>query len=221
MQGTDGWNLVRIPFLKESELTERHIGYFTGEATEAYAANDFDTARTWVDKALSLDANSVIARNVLGIIQMARGEHRDSRETFLRLLEADHDKQPGFRYILLNNIAYLDIFLNDSALLPEADQFSAEALKNLPWFPAIIGTRGTVLVELGNLDEGIVLLKKAMSLHVDAQGKAVNACHLAVAEFRRGDLNAARKYLNSARTLDSKCFLLPTAEAQIANAVAR
>ena len=102
-----------------------------------------------------------------------------------------------------------------SALLPEADQFSAEALKHLPWVPAVIGTRGTVLVEIGQLDEGIALLKKSMALHGEKQGKALNACHIAIGELRRGDLNEAHKYLSTARTLDPKCFLLEEVEAQL------
>jgi tetratricopeptide (TPR) repeat protein len=215
MQGTDGWHLFRVPFLKESEFTKRYIGYYASEAMQAYAKNDFDSAISWVDRALSLDVNSGVAQNVLGIIQMARQEYHDSRETFLRLLETEDARQPGLRYILLNNIAYMDALLHDPSLLPEADEFSAEALKHLQWIPAIMGTRGTVLLELGKLDEGIALLQKSMSLHPDKQGKALNACHLAIGEFRRGDLGAARKYLATAKTLDPKCFLLSRVETQI------
>jgi len=215
MQGTDGWHLFRVPFLNEIELTKRHIGYFAAEAMQAYMENDFNAAKTWVDKALSLDGTSGIARNVLGIIQMAGGENHASRETFLQLLETEDAREPGLHYILLNNIAYLDALLRDPSLLPEADQFSAEALKHLQWVPAIMGTRGTVLVELGQLDEGIALLKKAMSLHTDKQGKALNACHLAIGELRREDPDAARKYLASAKTLDPKCFLVPHVEDEI------
>ncbi|HSK87770.1 MAG TPA: hypothetical protein VK880_05405, partial [Anaerolineales bacterium] len=66
------------------------------------------------------------------------------------------------------------------------------------------------------VDEGIVLLKKSMSLNVDKQGKALNACHIAMGELRRGDKDAARKYLASAKTLDARCFLVPDVEVQMA-----
>lgn len=92
---------------------------------------------------------------------MARAEYQDSRETFLQLFETEDAREPGRHYILLNNVAYLNILLSDPSLLPEADQFSAEAFKHLPWVPPIMGRRGTVLVELGQLDEGSALLKKA------------------------------------------------------------
>ena len=184
---------------------------------QSYAANDFENAQNWVEKALALDNKSEIARNVLGIVQMARGDHQTSRETFQQLLETEAAKEPGLRYTLLNNIAYLDALLHDPTLLSEADQFSEEALKHLPWVPAVVGTRGTVLVELGKLEEGIPLLKKSMSLHTDKQGKAINACHVALAELRCGNLDEARKYLVSAKTLDPDCFLIPETETQMAS----
>jgi tetratricopeptide (TPR) repeat protein len=215
-QGTDGWHLFRVPFLKESELTKHHIGYFAAEAMQAYAAKDLDMAKKWAGKALSLDGNSGIARNILGIIQMARGEYHSARETFLQLLESENAREPGLHYILLNNIAYMDALLHDPSLLPEADQLSAEAFKHLPWIPAILGTRGTVLIELGQLEEGIALLKKSMSLSADKQNKALNACHIAIGELRRGDPDAACRYLATAKALDSSCFLVPNVESQMA-----
>jgi Tfp pilus assembly protein PilF len=218
MQGTDGWHLLHVPFLDNAELTKRYIGYFAGEALQAYAANDFDTAKKWIHQAFTFDSTSGIARNVLGIIQMANGESQASRETFLQILGTEEAQEPGLHYILLNNIAYLDCLLGNPALLPEADDYSTQAYKHLPWVPAILGTRGTVLVELGQFEEGIALLKRAMSLHVDKQGKAANACHIAIGEWRRGNPSTARKYLATARTLDSKSFLIPYVESQMMTA---
>jgi tetratricopeptide (TPR) repeat protein len=150
------------------------------------------------------------------IIQLACREYHASRQTFLQLLGTEEAKEPGLHYILLNNIAYLDALLQDPSLLPEADQFSAEALKHLPWVPAVMGTRGTVLLELGQLDEGLASLKKSMSLHPDKHGKALNACHVAIGELRRGDREMARKYLASAKMLDPNCTLIADVESQMA-----
>jgi tetratricopeptide (TPR) repeat protein len=215
VQGTDGWHLFRTPFLKEQELTKLHVGYFAAEALLAYTENDFDTAKTWVEQALALDGDSAIARNVLGILQMARGEYPASRTTFLQLLETEESKEPALHYILLNNVAYLNALMGDPALLTEADQYSAEALKHLPWVAPVVGTRGTVLVELGQIEEGIALLTKAMSLHPDKQGKALNACHIALGEFRRGQAAEAHKYLVTAQTLDPDCVLLPRVKTEL------
>lgn len=215
LRGTDGWHLLRAPFLSEKELTQHYVGNFLNEALQAYTANNFTQAKSWLDQALALDSTSVAARNMLGVLQLALGQNREARLTFIDLLETEDGKKPAMYYLLLNNIAYLDALIGDPSLFPEADEYSAKALKQLPWVAFIVGTRGTVLVEMGQLDEGIELLKKSMSLHVEKQGKAINACHLAIGEHRRGNHAAARKYLDSARLLDPKCYLIPRAEVQL------
>ncbi|MGE5775862.1 MAG: hypothetical protein ACM33V_06555, partial [Chloroflexota bacterium] len=84
---------------------------------------------------------------------------------------------------------------------------------------AVIGTRGTVLVEMGQLDEGIALLKKSMAMHPEKQGKALNACHIASGELIRGNQEEASKYLATAKVLDPDCFLIAELEAHIAGMV--
>lgn len=220
MQGTDGWHLLHIPFWKKSEFEKRYVGYYAGEALQAYLAHDFDAARKWLEEALALDGSSGSIRNILGMIQMAQQKYQESRATFTQLLETQDGKEPALHYILLNNIAYLDALLQDTSLLPEADQYSAEAFKHLPWVPAVIGTRGTVLLELGQCEEGIALLKKSMAL-ADKHGKALDACHIAMGEMRRGNPDEAHKYLASAKVLDPDCILIPNVEAQLARFDAR
>ena len=110
--------------------------------------------------------------------------------------------------MMLNNIAYADALIGGTERLEEADRFSMEAMKNLSWMPSIKGTRGTVLLELGKHDEALPLLRQAMQTHDVLNNKAQNACWLALAEIRRGDLHAGQKYLDEARKLDSSCFLI-------------
>lgn len=218
-QGTDGWHLFRVFSLSDAEMTKRHVGYYVAEAMQAFSQNEFDTAKNWLDQGLALDVNSSVARNMLGLIQLSRGEYQASRETFITLLESEEAKEAGFRFIVLNNIAYLNALIGDPSLLPEADQYSSEAFKHLPWVPPVSGTRGTVLIELGQFEEGIALLKKSMASHPDKQGKALNACHIAIGEHRRGNQIEASKYLSTAKALDPRSMLIPYAEAEIAKRI--
>ena len=82
------------------------------------------------------------------------------------------------------------------------------------WFP-FVGTRGTVLVEMGQLQEGVKLLKEAFEKHTVGYNKALNACYLAIAYFRMGDRQQAVNYLKLAVQLDSECSLLERAEAEL------
>jgi Flp pilus assembly protein TadD len=215
MAGTDGWQLTHALSLTEAELNTRYVHYYALEAMRAYQKRDLKSARRWVQQALTLDPDSTAVMNVLGVIQLTSGDHHAARQTFLQLLSTPGASQPGMRYILLNNVAYLDVILGDPSLLPEADQFSAEAVQNVPWEPSFLGTRGAVLAAFGKLEEGSDLLKKSISLHADPKNKALSVCHLALIEIQRGNPAQARKLLSTARSFDAKCFLIPRVEARL------
>jgi hypothetical protein len=108
--------------------------------------------------------------------------------------------------------------LGDADLMAEADAFSADAWTALPWMPTLCGTRGAVLVEQGELDEGIRLLRTALKKNESAYNRAVNACFLALGEARRGDDAAAQTYLETAGTLDPSCPVLPRIRAEASRA---
>jgi hypothetical protein len=58
-------------------------------------------------------------------------------------------------------------------------------------------------------------LKRAIKKHTDNKNKALNACYLSIAEKRRGNEDAARKYLEQARKLNPECSLLERARNEI------
>lgn len=91
---------------------------------------------------------------------------------------------------MLNNVAYTNVLIGGSELLAEADRFSVEAMTHLSWIPSIKGTRGVVLLELGQRDEAISLLRDAMQRQDVPNGKAQDACWLAIAETQVGNLPA-------------------------------
>lgn len=86
----------------------------------------------------------------------------------------------------------------------------------LGWMPAIKGTRGTTLLELGRTEEALRLLRDSMEQHDDPAGKAENACFIAIGEATLGNFVQSRRYLEEARKLAPKCFLLERAEAALA-----
>jgi tetratricopeptide (TPR) repeat protein len=96
----------------------------------------------------------------------------------------------------------------DPELLAETDQFSKEACEAFPWSSYFAGTRGAVLVELGQSEAGMDLLSRALKKNNDAYNKAVNACYLALGEAQLGNREAAQLYLETARRLDRTCPVL-------------
>ncbi len=67
----------------------------------------------------------------------------------------------------------------------EADRYSAEAHKNLPCVAPIRRTRGSVLIELGQVEEGLELLRSSLEKTDTPKEKASTMCYIAIGEARR------------------------------------
>ncbi len=206
--GTDGWAMIHIFRVSPAELDKQLALYYVLEAVDAIDVGQKQTARQWIEKGLVLYPTDPFIINGAGFVYSHLSEYQQARSAFVSVLESDPPPNEGLKNIALNNIAFADIMLEDSALLPEADAYSEQAYKNLPWETLIGGTRGAVLVALGKTDEGIGLLKKAMAGSFDPTSKAMDACLIARGEIQRGNSAEAKKYLEAARQLDPKCNLL-------------
>jgi tetratricopeptide (TPR) repeat protein len=206
LAGTDGWAMLNIFRISPEDLDKRY-------------ANNKAAAKRWLEQGLALYPQSAFMVNAAGYAYSNFGEHQKARDEFVRVLEMGGELGRGFRYLVLNNIAYSDILLDDPNLLAEADQYSAEAYKNLPWEAVIGGTRGAVLIFLGQVDEGLGLLKTSMTNALNPREKASTACMIAIGEHKRGDSSAAQKYLTAARQLDPECALLERASRALEPAV--
>ncbi len=189
--------------------------YYVLEVVDAVDQGDFLAAEEWAKKGCSLYPDEPVTLNTLGYYYSRVNDFQKARDAFIRLLEGATPLPDTLRYMVLNNIAYADLMLEEQTLLPQADAFSAEAWKNVPWEPAVAGTRGAVLVALGQHQEGIELLRSAMVKSPDRHGKASDACLIALGEFRRGNLAQARSYLEIARRLDPGCSLIERASREI------
>ena len=207
---TDGWLLLTIPFMARRSLEDLHSGTFCYEAMEALQRDKVQEAEQWVAKGME-----IYPENSWGLVAQASildHEHKyaEAREAFLRALN-----QPALttelRATLWNNIAWMDLMLADPALLEEADRFSRQALKELPWQSYVRGTRGGVLIELGQIDEGVWHVEQALRYNYPGTSKALNACYLAIAEVRRRDYSKALDYLDEAKRRDPKCRLIERA----------
>lgn len=206
--GTDGWQLLHLLFMKPEEESVRAQGFFIAGSMESLLRNDADGALRWTDQGLARHPRQPALLAVRGETLIKKKRYAEARDLFVELLAAKGAQDPLYKYLMYNNIAYVDVLLGDPELLPEADRYSAEALRQLPWEPSITGTRGTVLLALDRLDEGMALLKQALAEQKTNHAKAEDAYHLAAGEERRGDAEAARRYRELARKYEPDLFLL-------------
>jgi hypothetical protein len=214
---SDGLALLTTPFMSVEKRKSMHARYFIQEIEAAYQDGRIDEARRWAECGLRLYPSEPTLRFLMGTNQIRQGESHAGRELLISLL-ATPNLNPLARALILNNIAWADLLLGSKNLAAEADAFSAEAWTALPWMPALCGTRGAALVECGELEAGIALLRTSLEKNKDPYNRAVNACFMALGEARRGDFAAAMSNLETAGKLDPRCPVLPRIRADVARA---
>lgn len=206
--GTDGWAMLKAPGLSDGDLRSRYASFYILETVSAVESGDPQSALESAQKGIALYPDDPNMLNALGYAYVNANQFHKSRQIFLQALHSGQDLPAATKALLMNNVAYANVMLDDPGLLAQADDFSAQAYQVLPWEPAIGGTRGGVLVVLDRPDEGIELLKSALRSSIDNRGKAADACLIAWGEWKRGNTNEADSYLARARQLDPDCVLL-------------
>ncbi len=205
--GSDGLQLLQTPFFSLEKVRVRVMTYYIFEGLEARRLGNHTEAGIWFDRALESAPDNFVALNNVAINRLDVQRAGEARAAFQRILERT-DLHPASKALAQNNLAYANLLLGGPELLPEADILSKEALAALPWMAAVKGTRGAVLCELGMLADGIALLTKSMDEATEASSKAENACRIAAAERKRGNLERSEQLWEIAEAMDPRCNLL-------------
>lgn len=103
------------------------------------------------------------------------------------------------RSISTNNLAWCDLMLDAPALVAEALEMSAAAIRLLPEHPAVRGTRAFALILEGRPGEGIDLGLAAYAKTKEAGPKAMQACVLAIGYARDWRFPQADRWIALAR----------------------
>jgi tetratricopeptide (TPR) repeat protein len=208
--GSDGLQLAATPFLTRKKIAQRLARCCTLDGLTARRSGDHQAARQWFEKAAEMAPDDLSATTNVAVNLLDLGRLEEARAGFLRILESS-PLPPPLKALAQNNLAYTDVRMRQADLLQEADRNSREALAAFPTVPALKGTRGAVLCAMERFDEGIPLLQQAMTEHEESGPKALNACDLAVAERKRGNIERSEALWKSARELDPLCPLLEQA----------
>lgn len=204
---SDGLSLITIWFMKKSDIDEHVALYYCFKGQELKKHKSSDEAKKCLEDGLKEFPGDKNILNNLGALLLNEGQVEKSIKIFRELLGSTEDNDNA-ALMLKNNIAYAEALVGNEELLIEAAQFSKEVFEKAPWVPAFRGTRGTVLIEQGCYDEGLELLKEAMSLEESPENKGACAYYIAIGEFRRGKEQKANGYYEEARKLAPESWLL-------------
>jgi hypothetical protein len=221
-QRTDGLGLVHTLSDGEWQLAEERSGFAVARAMMAERRGDREDATLIADEEAARNPRSVVLRNWLGVRAITNEEYADARAIFRELVEEDRRAPPSLghrgdliRSISMNNLAWCDLMLDDPALVAEALEMSAAAIRLLPEHPAVRGTRAFALILGGRPGEGIDLGLAAYAKTKEAGHKALQACALAIGYARKWRFPQADRWIARARRADPACPLLVRAEAEL------
>jgi tetratricopeptide (TPR) repeat protein len=218
---SDGYQLLKIPFLKEEEIEELRNALVGLEALDHMRAGNTERAITLYEDALKANPTSYILRHDLAIARLTQGDYEHARNEFIDLLNWRESSQIEKRILIFNNIAWTDAVLGKDEFLAEADQYSEQAIKFAPKVAGFMGTRGAVLVRTGRPDDGIRMLRTAFWQHSDRTARASVACWIAIGEAMRGSLIESSSWLEKARKESPSYYLREMAEKEVQSQLAR
>jgi hypothetical protein len=205
----DGLLLFTIPFMPRKTLDNVKRTYYFYQILNSLHNHKFEDAEQWLAKGMEAYSDNLTWSFFSASILISKFQFHDARERLIsdmKQQECSHELKP----FICNAIAWLDLMIADPALLEEADRFSQLAMEESPWLPQFRGTRGSVLIEIGRVEDGLRLISQAFYEN-DAASRALNACYLAIAENKLGNKLKANIYLTKARKLDAKCPLIERA----------
>ncbi len=146
-------------------------------------AGNVQAADQYLGNWLKQNPNDLEVRAYAASNAMAKGKNKEAIAQYQSILQ-----QTPQNPVVLNNLAGLYQREADSRALPTAEQ----ALKLAPDNPAIQDTLGWILVEQGQAERGLDLLRKALAKAPKSEGIRY---HHAMALARTGDKARARKEL--------------------------
>lgn len=202
-QLNDGLNVLKNMRLTETEMA--HLRF------HSKLQRDLPIEKEVLDK-LSLD--ECVARSEAAPERIATLVHLVDK-----LVEAKDPRQEKYISKLIaspqlkpENLAnFLDVYItrhlmegtiNGSLLF---DQLSETLVQNSNQSITSKGTRGSVLIDLGRIEEGSAILKDVLRETTSTIDKSYANIFLALAEKQQGNLTLAREYAEKAAKIDPAC----------------
>jgi len=191
---SDGLALLTVPFMSRLKINKEIEAYYLWEGYNYSMRGRTEDARQSYEKGLACFPNSVAIQNEMGGALLALGKYVEARNLFVQLRKSS-DLKPVENIRLLNDIATADIMIGRKELLEEADAFSKIVCENMPWQTEFKWTRGLVLVEKGNIEQGLALLKEVIDKLETSHRKAICAYYITEVENKKGNVPRSKPLL--------------------------
>lgn len=195
---SDGYTLLTIPFRSAKTIEELLKVEPRFEAYELLREGRYLDALAILDRELKNYPGDTFLTHDRALTKLHLGDFRDSRATFLGLIDTDEFSAEPNNFLLQNNIAWLDAVIGDEESAERAESFSRAAFAFAPDLHIFKGTRGSVMVRYGDVAKGSELLESSFKVCSDPDSRAAEAVFVALARAKQNRFAEADKWLNKA-----------------------
>lgn len=195
---TDGYTLLTMPFRSAQTIDEILKVEPRFEAYELVRERKYLDALAILERELNNYPGDVFLTHDRALAKLHLGDFRDSRATFLSLIESEEFSIEPNNFLLQNNIAWLDAVIGDEENAERAEKFSRAAFGYAPDLCIFKGTRGSVMVRFGDAAKGSELLESSFKVASDPDSRAAEALFIALARAKQDRFSEADKWLRTA-----------------------
>jgi hypothetical protein len=213
---SDGRQLLRLHKLADEDVARIVDQVPETRARLAHWHGSFELAYRHVEGRIAANRMSSAGKVLATAILLESGRTQESIESARRYL-GESGLEPQDRAMLQNNLAFA-LLVDQAPDLSESDALSQAAMNFLPMLPAVIGTRGSVLVERGEYREGIALLTDRRHRLASRDNRATHQAFIALAWAGLGKPTEAANALERARQLSPKNIFIPRATQRVTEA---
>jgi tetratricopeptide (TPR) repeat protein len=219
---TDGAQILALPRLSEKDIDARIGGNDLVLAYMEYQYGDKNRALELAKSELARvrqagDDGGVEIKSLITAL-LADLHHTDEGIAHGRQFLSEDENLTAYGVATLkNNLACTLFESGDKSRLAEADKLSKDAFEAVPMLLPMISTRGSILIALGCLEEGVEMLSDPRFVIESRPARAAVLANKAIGLARLDKLDQAQAACAQAERLDASNRNIPLAKAAIAD----
>jgi tetratricopeptide (TPR) repeat protein len=195
---TDGLLLLTSFFMKEEQITEILLAGKILDGLENLEAKKLEEAEQIFRECISKEPSLLLPKINLSAA-LIRQQKIDEAIEILTQITTEKEATGVKLALIYNNLAwcYLIKSISDPRALEQADDYSNQALSVNNKIPNLQGTRSCILIEKGELTEGIKILQPMVKINQpvnEMTNSVIGFLYVAYGYYRQEDWNKSSQY---------------------------
>lgn len=190
----DGLSILRLPFKHREKLSKELNTSELLDAYDYYEAKEYDKAIEIYERHLKDREILIYVKLNLSVMYLKKGEYSKALAILLETTDSLDDKDnKRYKALVNNNIAWLYLLLDD---LDKADFYSEKAYSQVPREKIFRGTRGSVLIDKGEVEKGIDMLANLVDFRYTNNQTLSAAMYLVLGFSLNGNSDEQNKHFS-------------------------